>query len=157
MAQWEPKLGDVVALKSAPEQPMTVIGYDTKVQLYGVMWLSPDAQGHVISLPAAALQKHEALEGAQVDAAQLTAALEQAGSEVNRLRAELAQAIEMNQNAGRQLAGASAGLRKIVPPEAWSTDLGSMSIEAVTRHETIKREANEQISRLAQRVRELGG
>lgn len=155
MAHWEPKLGDIVTLKSETDIPMTVIGYDPSKRVYGVAWIAPDKQGHAMSVPAEALAKYE--KAPEVDPAELAQGLQIASQELESMRSVLAQSRESLTLAGNQLSEICSALQRIVPKEAWSSNPTAMAAEAARRYETMRLEANEQITRLNARVVSLGG
>lgn len=155
MSQWEPKLGDVVTLRGAPQMMMTVTGYDPKTAMYGVLWLDNEGHPHGVNLSPRALV--EVTEEEPIDPAVAQAALQHAAAAVTELNQRCQQLTEMNHSAGAQLAELVTALRRLVPKDAWSSEPSAMAEEAIRRHETFQREANEQLVRLQAKVAELGG
>lgn len=151
--EWQPKLGDVVTLRSDDDFRMTVTGYDKEHDAYGVLWIDSNGSPHGCNLPAKALASVEP----EAPDPETQAAIQQAAAVIAQLRERLDQATEMNQTAGKQIFALMDALHRIVPRESWSNDATELAAEAVRRVETMRSEANQQLEHLSARVRELGG
>lgn len=150
----EPKLGDVVYLKSCPEQPMTVAGYDVKAAVYGVVWIS-EKQGHAMNVPGATLvvaedqgdasQANEHLAAALAHNNEMSRQLVAVNEELVPAKAELA---SLKKERLAAVLEARKGLQEV------NADASPIELvrQLLQRVETLKREGNEQIGALQQKL-----
>lgn len=153
MSRWAPKLGDVVTLASSPQQPMTVIGFQKEKDFYDVLWLNEQGGANGIGVPSHALRevKDEPVPSApdpraSVEWQQMAEAAQQAATyaqEIGELKKSHAKCVFAGSRVLDQVRGDDT-------PDV-------IVMQLVERIETIKREANQQIEKLAMRIKELGG
>lgn len=151
---WEPKLGDVVTLRSNPDRHMTVVAYQSDKKMYDVLWLNEQGAANAIAVSAVALQKvEEEAPAAPVIDPRATAewqALVELAKMAETYKAEIA---ELKNERLRAILASRAVLEEV----AADAQPDVLVNQIVDRFRQMKTESNEQISRLAIRVSELGG
>lgn len=136
---------------------MTVAGYDTKSQLYGVVWIH-DGHGHALNVSAQSLCKSSDADDLAAAKDLLSQALRQ-NDEVGRKLLEIneelkplkAEFFQMKQD----LLGALMASRKTIQEVSADATALQLVTALVERAETFKREGNAQIEALTKRLNEV--
>lgn len=153
---WEPKLGDVVTLRSAPEQRLTVTGYDNEKKMYGVFWLTPDGNGHAVGLPPCALAAVSQLGVVSQLEAQLNKQVGDLQATIAELQAENTRLNAYGANVHEELTKALLVARTVIPEVDAETRPSTIMQALVDRAETLKREGNSVIQGLQKKLVEAG-
>lgn len=156
---WEPKLGDIVTLRSSPDVPMTVCGYEREKKLYTVIWMTEAGAANYISTVAEALAK--AAEGPDTAALQAHTAelrtelgnVSRMLAEVSRERGALAAELASHKVANVRAVLSARELLQEVRADAMADELVLATVE---RFKLMQAEANEQIARAQGKLREAG-
>jgi hypothetical protein len=149
---YEPKPGDVVALRSSPHVHMTVVAFDMKDGFYELFWINDQGAANAIRLKAIALTKVEQDDAPPPELAETQAELARAAGAASALQIENAtlrsEIAELKGAHVRAVLHARAAL-DVVQADAQPDAIVQ---ELVRRLDTFKREANQQIAELQARV-----
>ena len=156
---WEPKLGDVVALRSHPDHRMTVVGYNREKKFYSCVWATETGAANGIDIIAEGLCKVEEgpdsqalrdrIQEVQIESTQISRMLADVSRERGAIAAELA--LHKAANVRAVLAA-----RKVLDEVRADAPADELVGAVADRYQALQRDANQQIERIRTKLKEAG-